>query len=218
MASAVAKIPKTEASEHRPLVARRPPAAYSMVDSPIGRLLVASHEGRVAMVDYIDDEAAHPAALARLGRKFDPFEDGACGREIAGQIARHLQGDRTALSHAIDFSLVEGAFQRKVLSFLTEVPCGSVITYQALAGAIGAPRAARAVGNALHTSPIAIFVPCHRVVRADGLIRGYAGGFSRKAQLLRAEGVAVDDDGRVAQTAFWTPPAQNHRNRSSRAG
>ncbi|HHX58874.1 MAG TPA: MGMT family protein [Candidatus Moranbacteria bacterium] len=82
-------------------------------------------------------------------------------------------------------------FEKKVLKLLKKVPRGKVITYSKLAKMAGSPRAARAVGNALHKNPDAPVVPCHRVVKSDGALGGYAGGWRRKTKLLREEGVVV---------------------------
>lgn len=83
-------------------------------------------------------------------------------------------------------------FKEEVWEKLKQIPPGSVTTYVALARALGRPGAARAVGNALHKNPNAPFVPCHRVVCADGLIGGYAFGVERKAELLHKEGVCCE--------------------------
>ena len=82
-------------------------------------------------------------------------------------------------------------FRQAVLAACSRIPRGRVATYAALAAAIGNPGAARAVGNALNGNPCAPRVPCHRVVKSDGSVGGYAGGARRKIALLRAEGVAV---------------------------
>ena len=90
-------------------------------------------------------------------------------------------------------------FELAVLERLKEVPRGRVTTYGELARAVGRPRAARAVGNALNKNPWAPRVPCHRVVTGDGRLGGYGGGPARKIALLKAERVAVKA-GRI--TAF----------------
>ena len=83
------------------------------------------------------------------------------------------------------------AFQQSVLTELARVPYGEVTTYGALAGRIGKPRAARAVGGALNRNPVPIILPCHRVVGASGSLVGYAGGLERKQALLKLEGAAL---------------------------
>jgi len=84
-------------------------------------------------------------------------------------------------------------FENKVWQILKRVPRGRVITYQALAQAIGCLQSARAVGNALHKNPWAPKVPCHRVVKSNGQIGGYRSGIRKKTALLKSEGVRVKD-------------------------
>lgn len=81
------------------------------------------------------------------------------------------------------------AFQRRVWAELARIPWGETRTYGQLARAMGAPKAARAVGQANHRNPIPIFIPCHRVIGADGTLTGYAGGLHFKRMLLQLEGI-----------------------------
>lgn len=87
-----------------------------------------------------------------------------------------------------------GGFAEAVYAALRAVPRGRVTTYAALAAAVGAPRAMRAVGNALHVNPYAPAVPCHRVVRSDGALGGFADGSQAKKKLLVGEGVCVKNN------------------------
>jgi methylated-DNA-[protein]-cysteine S-methyltransferase len=82
-------------------------------------------------------------------------------------------------------------FQKKILTVVAGIPRGRVATYGWVARAVGRPRAARAVGNALNKNPHLRRTPCHRVVRSDGFVGGYACGVGEKARLLRDEGVCV---------------------------
>ncbi|MEE9210811.1 MAG: methylated-DNA--[protein]-cysteine S-methyltransferase, partial [Kiloniellales bacterium] len=79
------------------------------------------------------------------------------------------------------------AFQRRVWQELTTIPCGETRSYSEIAEALGLPRAQRAVGRACATNPVAIVVPCHRVIREDGHLGGYGWGLERKQALLRNE-------------------------------
>ncbi len=79
-------------------------------------------------------------------------------------------------------------FQQEVYRATRTIPMGETRSYQWVAERIGRPRAARAVGQALHHNPFAPMVPCHRVVRSDGTLGGYAGGLAKKRKLLRREG------------------------------
>ena len=78
-------------------------------------------------------------------------------------------------------------FRQKVYNIVRRIPKGKTMTYGQVAAAIGQPRAARAVGNALNKNPFAPMVPCHRVIRSDGSVGGFAGGSQKKLQLLKRE-------------------------------
>ncbi len=98
---------------------------------------------------------------------------------------RNLAGDQTNLDLPLD---IRGtAFQRRVWQFLQTIPAGSVRSYAEVAEAIGKPGAARAVGHACATNPVALVVPCHRVLRGDGQLGGYRWGLERKRKLLVQE-------------------------------
>jgi methylated-DNA-[protein]-cysteine S-methyltransferase len=88
--------------------------------------------------------------------------------------------------------IVDGmSFNERVWALCARIPCGKVATYGQIAAALGNPRAARAVGNALNRNPYAPAVPCHRVVGSTGALTGFAGGLEKKRKLLNAEGVQV---------------------------
>jgi methylated-DNA-[protein]-cysteine S-methyltransferase len=171
---------------------RRPRVAVGVVDSPLGDLLVATGDRGIVLNHYLGDESDLRATIARLRFEFDPVEDGRAVRQIGEEIRHYLAGDENALRQNVDLSLVGSPFQKKVLSRLRAVPRGAVISYQALGASLGAPKGARAVGNALHNNPVPIYVPCHRVISSDRRIGGYAGGTARKLLLLRSEGFAID--------------------------
>ena len=84
------------------------------------------------------------------------------------------------------------AFQEAVWQELRKIPPGETRSYADIAAAIGEPGAVRAVGTANGSNPVAVLVPCHRVIRSDGTLGGYAGGLDRKRQLLAAEGIELD--------------------------
>lgn len=96
---------------------------------------------------------------------------------------------------------MNGSFQKRVWQVCAQIPRGRVTTYQLLAKILGSPRACRAVGNALNKNPQAPQVPCHRVVRSDGQIGGYANGQAAKARILRQEGIQIDNKNRVVDFA-----------------
>jgi len=109
--------------------------------------------------------------------------------EAARQLAEHFAGERT------DFDLPLAppgtAFQRRVWEELCRIPYGTTTTYGALAARLGDPKCVRAVGLANGRNPIAVVVPCHRVIGSDGKLRGYAGGIERKQRLLALESASL---------------------------
>jgi methylated-DNA-[protein]-cysteine S-methyltransferase len=178
---------------------RRPFARVGMINSPVGRLFIAEGPRGILAINFMDGKGLEP--LEAMRGKFDIVEDQAAADRIGDEIRRFIAGDRTALKHEIDLSLVESDFKRRALTKLCKVPLGSVITYQGLASAIGAPDGQRAIGNAMGSNPVPIYVPCHRVIKSDLSIGNYGGGVARKLKLLRAEGFAVGKDLRVPARA-----------------
>ena len=160
--------------------------AYDVADSPVGPLLLAASERGVCRISFDPDPAAeveklgraHGLRVLRSPRGVDPLR-----RELDD----YFEGRRRAFDVAVDTSVLP-AFQQLVLRELARVPYGEVATYGGLAGRIGKPRAARAVGGALNRNPIPIVLPCHRVVGSSGSLVGYAGGLERKRALLELEG------------------------------
>jgi methylated-DNA-[protein]-cysteine S-methyltransferase len=161
--------------------------AYDLTESPVGKLLVATTERGVCRIAY-DPEAVveslartFGARVLRAPNALDP---------VKRQLDEYFEGRRTGFELAADLSPLP-EFQRRVLDELQRVGFGEVTTYGKLAARIGAPRAARAVGGALNRNPVAIVVPCHRVVGASGSLVGYAGGLERKRALLELEHVVA---------------------------
>ncbi|MGH9247209.1 MAG: methylated-DNA--[protein]-cysteine S-methyltransferase, partial [Acidimicrobiales bacterium] len=123
----------------------------------------------------------------------DGVLDGACRQLVA-----YLAGELAEVDVAVDWARVGalvGPFGLGVLEACARIPAGQVRTYAQVAAAAGAPRAARAVGNALAANPVPIVVPCHRVVLAGGGLGGYAGGPDTKASLLALEAGGLNDGG-----------------------
>jgi methylated-DNA-[protein]-cysteine S-methyltransferase len=158
-------------------------------DSPIGRLTIAMHDGALrALAMEVGDNVFERL----LSRSPEGVELGDVGNlepqhaAIVETITRYFDGD----VHAIDTLRVQAtgsAFQQRVWDALREIPVGETCSYVQLARTVGAPNASRAVGRANATNPVAIVVPCHRVVRADGALGGYGGGLDRKRWLLQHE-------------------------------
>lgn len=174
----------TERARHAGLV----DVGYAAVDSPVGRLLVATTgKGlvRVAFAEEAVDEVLDELASALSPRV---LESPTMTDVVRRQLDDYFDGRRRGFRTKIDWSLISQGFFRRVLEETARIPFGSVSTYGDVAKRAGSPRAARAAGNALHDNPVPIVVPCHRVVPSGGGIGKYGGQEWRKAFLLRLEG------------------------------
>ena len=158
---------------------------YSVVASPLGTLLVAATERGICKVSLGDSTTA----LERdLRREFPAARIGRDSGKLASwvrHILAHLEGSEPHLELPLDIRAT--AFQQKVWGALRKIPYGSTRSYQDVARAIGSPSATRAVARACATNPVALVIPCHRVVREDGNVGGYRWGIDRKRQLLERE-------------------------------
>jgi methylated-DNA-[protein]-cysteine S-methyltransferase len=160
--------------------------AYRTVDTPVGRLLLAATPTGLVSVAY--SAQGHERALALLADRVSPRILHAPRRldQAALQIDEYFAGRRRRFELSLDLVLASG-FRRAVLAQLQAIPYGATASYAVVATASGSPRAVRAVGTACATNPLAIVVPCHRVVRSDGSIGGYGGGPAAKQLLLDLE-------------------------------
>lgn len=160
--------------------------AYTVLDSPVGDLLVAATAKglvRVALTGDWEAEVEYLAsALSPRVMEAPSRLDG-----IRRELDQYFVGSRKTFGIPIDRSLMKG-FQLKVLNATARIPYGSLATYKDVATRAGNPRASRAAGGALGANPIPIIVPCHRVVRTGGDLGGYGGGLWRKRLLLELEG------------------------------
>jgi O-6-methylguanine DNA methyltransferase len=181
----------------------RPRAEVGIAPTALGRLLIAQTARGLLTVRFPDqDDGA--TFLRGLRDQFDLVESDAMAAEVGNEIGRLLDGDAAAIAQRpVDLSLITSDFQRRALMRLRKVPAGAVTTYQALAGATGSPSAQRAIGNTVAVNPVAIYVPCHRVIRSDGTIGNYGGGVERKLALLRAEGFAAGYAQRIPAAAVY---------------
>ncbi len=154
----------------------------------IGPVYVAVSEHGLVTVRFGLSEATF-LALVRRQTGLTPTRSHAKAGAAARQVAEYVAGRRETFDLPVDLSHVT-AFQRQVLLAACQIPRGQVRTYAEVAGQIGRPRAARAVGQALSHNPVPIVVPCHRVLAADGSLRGYLGsqGVETKQRLLVLEG------------------------------
>jgi len=168
------------------------PLAVHELNTPIGELLIVSdREGNIRAVDWRD----HEERMQRLLRlHYGPngfLLQPARGLDAATlAIDRYFKGEIGAIDE-LPIKTGGTVFQRYVWRALRDIPGGDTISYGKLALRIGRPRAIRAVGLANAANPIGIVVPCHRVIGADGALRGYGGGLDRKAWLLAHERAAL---------------------------
>ena len=161
---------------------------YAIVESPIGRLLIASTRVGLVRLEYLDGDPDE--TLDELAGTISPrvLEDPKRTEAARRQLDAYFDGRVRTFRTALDWSLTHDGFSRRVLEATAAIPFGSVTTYRDVAKRAGSPRAARAAGNALHENPIPIVVPCHRVVPSGGGVGKYGGQEWRKEYLLRLEG------------------------------
>jgi len=164
--------------------------AVGSVASPIGDLLVAVTPRGLARVAFDDED--REVVLWELASALSPrvLESARATDEVRRELDEYFDRRRTRFDVPVDRRLIHG-IARDVLAQTSRIPFGHTSTYGAIAGKIGRPRAARAVGNALGSNPIPIVIPCHRVLRAGGALGGYGGGVDRKETLLALEGAVL---------------------------
>jgi methylated-DNA-[protein]-cysteine S-methyltransferase len=162
--------------------------AYATLDSPVGKLLVASTSRGLVRIAYLDG-ADYDAVLADLAARISPRILAAPRRldEPRRELDEYFAGQRERFEVRLDWRLTQG-FGRRVLKATARIPYGGVSTYKGVAAKAGSPRGHRAAGNALGSNPLPIIVPCHRVLHSDGGLGGYTGGVERKRVLLGVEG------------------------------
>jgi methylated-DNA-[protein]-cysteine S-methyltransferase len=158
---------------------------YDEFESPIGRILFASHAEGICALDYAGYESRMEGLLTRRFGDFK-FRRGADPFQLKRSLELYFDGELHAFDDAA-VSLGGTEFQAEVWTALRQIPAGRTQTYGELATRLGRAQAARAVGHANSLNPIAIVVPCHRVIGASSALTGYAGGLARKEWLLRHE-------------------------------
>ncbi|MFL4903453.1 methylated-DNA--[protein]-cysteine S-methyltransferase [Streptomyces sp. MMS24-I2-30] len=166
---------------------------WAVVATDIGPLLLAATRDGLVNVVFHATDAVRDRALERLATRLggEPVEDPGSPllTEAIRQVDDYFAGKRHDFRLLLDWSLISG-FNRQVLRELASgVPYGTVVGYGDLAGRVGQPGAAQAVGVAMGSNPLPVVVPCHRVVESDGGIGGFGGGLETKRKLLALEGV-----------------------------
>jgi len=158
---------------------------YAIVDSPLGKMLIAATDAGLCAVSFgsleteLEDDLA--SRFPASERKRDEANLGSMVKQILAQMAEHP----VALELPLDVRAT--AFQRRVWEALRRIPRGQTRTYSQIAQEIGQPTAVRAVARACATNPVALVVPCHRVIGSDGKLTGYRWGLERKKKLLELE-------------------------------
>jgi AraC family transcriptional regulator, regulatory protein of adaptative response / methylated-DNA-[protein]-cysteine methyltransferase len=155
---------------------------WTHFDSPLGKMLIAATGKGICRLTFDDSEAS----LRRLFPKATIVEDGGGLRELVEGALAAIHSPLAARELPID--VAGTAFQEAVWRELRKIPPGETRSYAQIAAAIGQPKAVRAVGTANGDNHVAVLIPCHRVIRSDGTLGGYAGGLDRKRKLLAAEG------------------------------
>jgi methylated-DNA-[protein]-cysteine S-methyltransferase len=163
--------------------------AYTIVDSPVGRLLLAATEQGLVRVAYAIED--HDRVLDTLAQRLSPRILRAPKRldAAARELDEYFARSRRSFDLPLDHSLSSG-FRQLVQRQLPDIAYGQTRSYRQVAELVGNPKAVRAVGTACATNPLPVVVPCHRVLRTDGTLGGYIGGPEAKTTLLQLEAAA----------------------------
>lgn len=159
---------------------------WTHFDSPLGQMLIAATSKGICRLTFDDNVES----LRRLFPRATIVEDGGGLRELVEGALEAIQRPLAARDLPID--VAGTAFQEAVWRELRKIPAGETRSYADIAAAIGQPKAVRAVGTANGDNHVAVLIPCHRVIRSDGTLGGYAGGLDRKRKLLSIEGSRQD--------------------------
>ena len=155
---------------------------YTILDSPFGPVCLAGTEQGLRRIDFQCGD--RPVQLAHMWQEDTDLLDSA-----KHQLQEYFQGQRQ--SFTLPLTPPGTPFQQRVWQELQRIPFGTTLTYRELAKYLGIPQAARAVGHANGRNPLAIVIPCHRLIGSDGQLRGYASGITLKQRLLQHEGVRL---------------------------
>ena len=158
---------------------------YTIVDSRLGKLMVAATEKGICAVSFGDDETELKNELEKEFFAAKVENNNAVLKDAVTAILKSLDGEKTILNLPLD--LRASAFQMRVWSELRKIPYGETRSYGEIAEKLGNPKSVRAVARACATNPVALVTPCHRVIASDGKLSGYRWGIERKEQLLDNE-------------------------------
>ena len=165
-----------------------PALAIDRMPSPIGDIVIVTDDTSLLAVEFDDGDGRIEAHLTRHfpNRPLVPTRD---PLGMTSRMAAYLGGDMAAFN-GVKVAPTGTEFQRGVWLALRDIPAGSTESYRDLANRVGRSKGFRAIGMANSRNPIAVVLPCHRVIGADGTLTGYAGGLDRKAWLLKHEGAS----------------------------
>lgn len=154
---------------------------YEIFSSPVGPLLLQGADSKLRQLSFLKNRNTQPFVDPTWIRRADYFED------IKEQLVEYFDGRRRKFDVELDFGVPEATFSARVWRELQQIPYGETRSYRDVAQNIGRAKAFRAVGQANHRNPIAIIVPCHRVIGSDGTLTGFGGGLDTKKYLLDME-------------------------------
>ncbi|MBB2927080.1 AraC family transcriptional regulator of adaptative response/methylated-DNA-[protein]-cysteine methyltransferase [Paraburkholderia silvatlantica] len=182
---------------------------YGATPTPIGFVLIAATKKGICRIAFGDDAATLTAALTADFANAQCFEDKAAVAPFAAQIDAYLHGRRERFDLPLDIAAT--AFQQRVWDALQRIPYGETRSYSQIAETLGAPRVVRAVASACASNPVALAIPCHRVVQKGGSLAGYRWGLERKAALLDGEARASQ----AAQDGAKSPKSTRSTSKSA---
>jgi methylated-DNA-[protein]-cysteine S-methyltransferase len=159
---------------------------YSRMSSPAGPLLIGMSDSALVVLEF---DRGLPQTIAGQPVAWQESEDRT--RVVRRQLEEYFAGERRSFD--LDLDLRGTEFRKRCWEQLLSIPYGETRSYGEIARAVGCPSGFRAVGQANHYNPIAIIVPCHRVLASDRKLGGYGGGLNIKALLLRLEGAGFRD-------------------------
>lgn len=159
---------------------------YASMKSPIGIIWAATTGKGLLRVDFQQPELKFIESIQRrmdavLVKKPGKFH------ELMKLMRAYFEGERVNFKLPLDLKGTE--FQKAIWNLIHRIPYGRLMSYGGLATAVGRPRAVRAAGNAVGANPLAIIIPCHRVIKSDGSLGGFGGGLNIKRYLLNIEGI-----------------------------
>jgi AraC family transcriptional regulator of adaptative response/methylated-DNA-[protein]-cysteine methyltransferase len=176
-------------------MAGAPGVRFGIFSSPLGALLIAASAYGICHVALGDDPAALERGLHDVFPEAAPADATSLMAGWAAEITRLLLGAAPSMTLPLD--PLGTAFQKRVWAELRRIPRGRTRSYRDIAERIGQPSAVRAVAQACASNPVAVLIPCHRVVRSTGALGGYRWGVERKQALLDAERTAAETSGRA---------------------